>query len=49
MEPRPRRLSSDQPLAAPGTYDEKYYRYSVLRTLEDGYGIFRWRRARPGR
>ena len=27
------------PLAAPGTYDEKTYHYSVLRTLEDGFGI----------
>jgi hypothetical protein len=27
------------PLAVPGTYDEKSYHYSVLRTLEDGFGI----------
>jgi hypothetical protein len=27
------------PLAVPGTYDEKAYHYSLLRTLEDGYGI----------
>jgi phosphoesterase family protein len=27
------------PLAAPGSYDEKTYHYSVLRTLEDGFGI----------
>jgi phosphatidylinositol-3-phosphatase len=27
------------PLAVPGSYDQKYYHYSVLRTLEDGFGI----------
>ena len=27
------------PLAKPGSYGQKYYHYSVLRTLEDGFGI----------
>lgn len=27
------------PLVAPGSYSQKYYSYSVLRTLEDGFGI----------
>jgi hypothetical protein len=27
------------PLARPGSYDRKYYHYSVLRTLEDGFGL----------
>ncbi len=27
------------PLAVPGSYDQKYYHYSVLRTLEDGFGL----------
>src|SRR6266568_4034458 len=27
------------PLAVPGSYGQKYYHYSVLRTLEDGFGI----------
>jgi len=27
------------PLARPGSYDQKYYHYSVLRTLEDGFGL----------
>jgi hypothetical protein len=27
------------PLAIPGSYDQQYYHYSVLRTLEDGFGL----------
>ena len=27
------------PMAAPGSYDQKYYHYSLLRTVEDGFGI----------
>jgi len=27
------------PLAEPGSYGQKYYHYSLLRTLEDGFGI----------
>lgn len=27
------------PLAVPGTYDTRYYHYSVLRTLEDGFRL----------
>jgi len=27
------------PLVVPGSYDETFYHYSVLRTLEDGFGI----------
>jgi Phosphoesterase family len=27
------------PLAAPGTYGQTYYHYSLLRTLEDGFGL----------
>ncbi len=27
------------PLAVPGSYDTKYYHYSLLRTIEDGFGI----------
>ena len=27
------------PLAQPGSYAQKYYHYSLLRTLEDGFGI----------
>ena len=27
------------PLAAPGSYGHKYYHYSLLRTLEDGFGL----------
>lgn len=27
------------PLAVPGPYDQRYYHYSVLRTLEDGFGL----------
>ncbi len=27
------------PLAAPGSYDQKYYHYSLLRTLEDAFGL----------
>jgi hypothetical protein len=27
------------PLAVPGSYPQKYYHYSLLRTLEDGFGL----------
>jgi hypothetical protein len=27
------------PLAVPASYDAKYYHYSLLRTIEDGFGI----------
>jgi hypothetical protein len=27
------------PMAVPGSYGQKYYHYSVLRTLEDGFGL----------
>jgi hypothetical protein len=27
------------PLAVPGSYDQKYYHYSMLRTIEDGFGL----------
>jgi hypothetical protein len=27
------------PLAVPGSYGQKYYHYSLLRTLEDGFGL----------
>ena len=27
------------PLAVPGSYGQQYYHYSVLRTLEDGFGL----------
>lgn len=27
------------PLVVPGSYDAKYYHYSLLRTIEDGFGI----------
>src|SRR5215470_7411930 len=27
------------PQVVPGSYDQKYYHYSVLRTIEDGFGI----------
>jgi hypothetical protein len=27
------------PMALPGTYDQKLYHYSVLRTIEDGFGL----------
>jgi len=27
------------PMAAPGSYDQKYYHYSLLRTMEDGFGL----------
>ena len=27
------------PMAVPGSYDQKYYHYSVLRTLEDGFSL----------
>ena len=30
------------PLAVPGSYGQKYFHYSVLRTLEDGFGIGRY-------
>ena len=27
------------PLAVPGSYGQKYYHYSLLRTLEDGFRL----------
>ncbi len=27
------------PMAVPGSYDQKYYHYSLLRTFEDGFGL----------
>ena len=26
-------------MAVPGSYDRKYYHYSLLRTFEDGFGL----------
>ena len=27
------------PLAVPGSYAQQYYHYSLLRTIEDGFGL----------
>jgi hypothetical protein len=32
-------LEAISPLAVPGSYGQQYYHYSVLRTLEDGFGL----------